>query len=117
MSLDNYILQRIAEVEKGPDRVKFSLCIPNDLPHLQGHFPGQPITPSIVLIEISALLIQKSFELESREYKSLKKSRVSRMILPEVETIVEISRSAENTYQVLWLSQDDQQCAKFIIDF
>lgn len=117
MSLENYIMHRVRETGNQGGVVKFTLNVPKDLPQLEGHFPGNPITPTIVLIEISVLLIQKSFGLESREYKELKKSRVSKMILPEVQNFIEIKKNSEKEFHIIWTNTAGEVSAKFIIGF
>lgn len=110
-------MQCISEVEKSENRVKVTLCIPNDLPHLEGHFPGSPITPTIILIEISSILIGEHFGIESREYKELKKSKVMKMILPEQEHRVDITRNGEKSFEVIWLNHENQPSAKFKLEY
>ena len=117
MSLSDYIMRSVAGVEKSENRVKVTLCIPNDLPHLEGHFPGSPITPTIILIEISSLLIGKHFEIDSREYKELKKSKVMKMIIPDSEHTVDITKTGDKSFDVVWLNHEDQASAKFKLEY
>jgi 3-hydroxymyristoyl/3-hydroxydecanoyl-(acyl carrier protein) dehydratase len=104
-------------LENTPDRVKVTLSIPAELPQLAGHFPGNPVTPSIVLIEITNMLAVKYFALESTNYKSLKRSKVPRMILPEVTHTLEISKQGESDVQGVWSDSEENLCAKFNLEF
>ena len=117
MNLEDYIMQRINLLSNNEDVVKITLSIPKELPHLKGHFPGQPVTPSIVLIEITSLLTQKYFELPSKVYKELKRSKVPKMILPDIEYSLEIKKISETSFLGQWYDQDEALCAKFNLEF
>ncbi|WP_018153049.1 hypothetical protein [Leeia oryzae] len=36
------------------------LCIPEDHPAFAGHFPGQPIVPGVVLLDLAQIAIQQA---------------------------------------------------------
>ena len=44
-------LPEVGEVRTGADGVELDLAIPEDLAYLEGHFPGLPIVPGVVLID------------------------------------------------------------------
>ena len=117
MGLAKIIMERVELKENSAERALFSLIIPSDLPQLEGHFPGRPITPSIVLIEISSLLVCEYFGETNRAYKSLSKSKVTRMIFPEIEHFIEIDKINENSFKATWKDGDGQLCAKFLINY
>ena len=44
-------MPEVREMRAGADGVEFDLVIPADLAYLEGHFPGLPIVPGVVLID------------------------------------------------------------------
>jgi AMP-binding enzyme/FabA-like domain len=44
-------MPEVGEVRTGADGVELDLAIPEDLAYLEGHFPGLPIVPGVVLID------------------------------------------------------------------
>ncbi len=47
------------EVEGFSSAHQLSWRVPDDFPHLNGHFPGNPIVPGVALIEVGIRAVQK----------------------------------------------------------
>lgn len=68
-------------LEIGTDSIRFEIACPGQFEAFDGHFPGNPVLPGIILLEISKL----GLELLSKQsvvYTLIKKMKISRMVLP-----------------------------------
>ena len=55
MRLENFLmLDRIAHIDCGEMRLRASSAVPVESPVFEGHFPGNPIMPGVLLLETMA---------------------------------------------------------------
>ncbi|HBF38938.1 MAG TPA: hypothetical protein DDW50_16670 [Firmicutes bacterium] len=80
----------ILEIHIGKDNIFFTIACPPDFEAFDGHFPGNPILPGVVLLEIATvgleILLEKTISL-----KSIKKMKISGMVLPGQVIAIEIN--------------------------
>jgi 3-hydroxymyristoyl/3-hydroxydecanoyl-(acyl carrier protein) dehydratase len=63
------------------DGIAFKIVCPADFEAFDGHFPGNPILPGIILLEIAQLAL-KLFVKQPVVVKSIKKMKIGSMVLP-----------------------------------
>lgn len=65
----------------GDDFISFNIACPRDFEAFDGHFPGNPILPGIVLLEISKLALEL-FMKKPVIFKNIKKMKISGVVFP-----------------------------------
>ena len=65
----------------GDEQIFFSIACPLDFQAFDGHFPGNPILPGVILLEIAVVGLEKLLE-KTIFLKSIKKMKISGMVLP-----------------------------------
>lgn len=97
----------IRETSAGDGNVSLSIVCPQTFEAFDGHFPGNPILPGVILLEIATvgleLLLSKTVCL-----KSIKKMKISGMVLPGQMVICEIkvTPSGDNQYSFMTIIKD-----------
>lgn len=75
-----------------------SLHIPPEHPAFAGHFPGMPITPGVVLLDLAlhAIAVEQKMELQNCKISSVK---FLSPVLPDTELTLHYERTANGSIQ------------------
>ena len=73
----------------------FAFYIDKNFTAFQGHFPGNPLLPGIVQIEIALFCARKLLNKNSAALKEVKKAKFVKPILPETAVYAVIAESGE----------------------
>lgn len=102
---DNMLLLDSAELD-AEGAAHGSYTVRGDEFFLQGHFPGNPVVPGVILCEIAAqascVLIEKEIQGKTPYYAGIDKVRFRRMVRPgdTFEVTARLIRSKMNVYVV-----------------
>ncbi len=91
-----------------PQCVSFiNLQIPKDFSFFEGHFPGHPVLPGVIILELSLFFAKELTGLTSYILKSVKKTKFIRPIFPEAQILIKLESLSDHTYRVFWKSKTD----------
>ncbi len=110
-----YSYTQKVRIEDG--QISFAIACPEDFEAFDGHFPGNPILPGVVLLEIAAvgleILLGKTIFL-----KSMKKMKISGMVLPDQTIGCEIKAAPNNeggyTFTTVVKERTGKEISRFI---
>jgi 3-hydroxyacyl-[acyl-carrier-protein] dehydratase len=85
-----------------------ALHIPSDHPAFVGHFPGMPITPGVVLLDLAIHAIAQQLALNMRSCK-IKNLKFLNPVLPDTHLTVHYEVNTNGTIQ--FDIKDDQRIA------
>lgn len=77
---------------------RVALTIPNDHPAFHGHFPGTPITPGVVLLDLAMLAIAQDRQVAPQPYK-IRSLKFLSAVLPGTYLNVEYEITAQGSLQ------------------
>lgn len=100
----------IAEKEK----LVATWTVPPDLPFLEGHFPGQPLVPGVVLINLSAYIIIKYFKLQI--LNGISNSKFIYPVRPESTVTLGVTAKENHRFHVTW-TVGDREASEMTLDF
>lgn len=80
MQRDLYAYTR--DLNIGQDFVSFEIACPKDFNAFDGHFPGEPILPGVILLEIAVLALELLSGKPVR-LKTIKRMKINGMVLPD----------------------------------
>lgn len=98
------LIDRVVALDPGK-RIRAEKCVSLNEPYFQGHFPGHPVMPGVLVVEAMAqaggLLSQLSLPLEQAQARRrfylvrIDKARFSKMVVPgdRLELEVELKRN------------------------
>jgi len=72
--------------------------IPGDHPSLQGHFPGNPVVPGVVILNEVVSLIEKKFT--NRLVMGIKFIKFVRPLRPDSEVVLHVEENAVDTLNI-----------------
>jgi 3-hydroxymyristoyl/3-hydroxydecanoyl-(acyl carrier protein) dehydratase len=81
-SMSRKLYSYLHKIEKSADYISFNISCPNEFEGFDGHFPGNPILPGVILLEIARLALDLFVE-KSVIINYIKKMKISGMVLPE----------------------------------
>lgn len=97
-------------------QISFAIACPEDFEAFDGHFPGNPILPGVVLVEIAAvgleILLGKTIFL-----KSMKKMKISGMVFPDQTIGCEIKATPNNEGEYAFTTVVKERSGKEISRF
>ncbi len=110
-----YSYTQKVRIEDG--QISFAIACPEDFEAFDGHFPENPILPGVVLLEIAAvgleILLGKTIFL-----KSIKKMKISGMVLPDQTMGCEIKTAPNNeggyTFTTVVQDRTGKEISRFI---
>ena len=79
----------------GADFIAFTIACPDDFEAFDGHFPGNPILPGVILLEIGQLALGLLLQ-QAVIIKHLKKMKISGVVLPNQDISGTIKIEPEN---------------------
>lgn len=98
------MIDRVIALEPGK-RIVAVKCVSANEPHYQGHFPGKPIMPGVLILEAMAqaagVLVFRTLDAKPDEksvyyYAGIDNARFKRPVLPgdrlEIEVVIEASK-------------------------
>lgn len=75
-----------------------ALHIPADHPAFAGHFPGMPVTPGVVLLDLAILAIAHHRQCDMQPYK-IRSLKFLRPVLPDTHLNVQYELTANGALQ------------------
>jgi 3-hydroxyacyl-[acyl-carrier-protein] dehydratase len=87
------VLQAIKESFKKREENSFTFFIDKAFPAFEGHFPGTPLLPAIVQIEIALFCIKRILN-KNASVSEIKKAKFVRPVPPDTEISVTVSENA-----------------------
>jgi 3-hydroxymyristoyl/3-hydroxydecanoyl-(acyl carrier protein) dehydratase len=110
--LDSYL----CELKISADQIAFRLACPQDFAAFDGHFPGRPILPGIILLEIAGLAL----ELHTNQpvvLKRIKKMKISSVVLPDqvinVTVKIDSRDSSRLDFSALFMGENHREISRF----
>ena len=80
--------------------------IPETFPHFEGHFPGNPILPAAMIVEISSWLAGMIFPGEGSVVQSVERSKFTHNIAPNDPIQIELTVIGERRFRSRWIRSD-----------
>lgn len=100
----------------GEDFVSFKIACPKDFNAFDGHFPGEPILPGIILLEIAVLAL-KLWSGKPVRLKTIKRMKINGMVLPDrvISCTVKIDRPEGSpiSFSALFKEGDERDISRF----
>jgi 3-hydroxymyristoyl/3-hydroxydecanoyl-(acyl carrier protein) dehydratase len=90
---------------------RVTLRIPKDLSFFQGHFPGFPVLPGVIIIELSLFFANKLNAIGGTLLKSVSKTKFIHPVFPEEEVTIKLEHKAEGHYKASWEKPSGQALA------
>lgn len=83
----------VHSMDIGEDFISFKIACPDDFEGFDGHFPGNPILPGIILLEIAGLALRLITKKPVR-IQSVRKMKISGVVLPNqvIDCAIKIDR-------------------------
>ncbi|WP_424246126.1 3-hydroxymyristoyl/3-hydroxydecanoyl-(acyl carrier protein) dehydratase [Elusimicrobium posterum] len=85
--------------------------LPADFPAFNGHFPGQPVLPGIVQVEMAVYTIGK-IKGAAAALKEVKKAKFANPALPGDLLKLAVTPKENNEYDILITNGEDKLCAR-----
>jgi 3-hydroxymyristoyl/3-hydroxydecanoyl-(acyl carrier protein) dehydratase len=106
----------LRDPDPGTDIISFQIACPDDFEAFDGHFPGNPILPGIVLLEIGKLGLQL-WTKQSVVITSLKKMKISNVVLPHqvISCALKIGplSGARISFSAIFKGEEEQEISRF----
>lgn len=100
----------------GDDFISFKIACPDDFDAFDGHFPGNPILPGIILLEIGKLGLEL-FVKKSVTLKSIKKMKISGVVLPNqvISCAIKIDKNNDSrlSFSVIFKEREEREISRF----
>lgn len=104
------------DTEIGADFISFKIACPADFDAFGGHFPGNPILPGIILLEIGKLALELLME-KPVTIKCIKKMKISGTVLPNqvISCNVKIDRNSGSllSFSAIFKAGEDREISRF----
>ena len=81
-----------------------------NLPYFSGHYPGSPILPAVVYVEISLDLMREYCEVRDPHLKSIDRGKFHEPVSPNQPLEIEVRLGEGSSHRVLWSSQGKVLC-------
>lgn len=104
--IDTHACFQFEEVQGQPDYVTATWIVPQDLPYLQGHFPGQPIVPAVAILDATNELLNRALR-QNLELTQLKNAKFTKPLEPTQAVSIECMRVVDNEWTVDWSIQGE----------
>ncbi len=110
------MLSWVAGLEKTPDGIAFRIHYPDGFDAYDGHFPGNPILPGVILLETGVLALE-IFGQKPAELVRVNKMKISGAVMPGQEVAFSL-KAAENgggqtDFSALIVGENGRPVAKF----
>ncbi len=98
-NLQRKLYTYLDDFKTGADFISFTIACPEDFEAFDGHFPGNPILPGIILLEIANLALQL-FMKKPVFLKTIKKMKISSVVLPNqaISCIIKIVKDNDGFF-------------------
>ena len=110
--LYSYIQEKII----GEDCISFTIACPDDFDAFDGHFPGNPILPGVILLEVGKLGLDLLLE-RNVNLAGIKKMKISGVVLPNqvVSCDLKIGKrgDAVRSFSAVFKGKSDSEISRF----
>ena len=100
----------------GADLIAFKITCPDDFEAFDGHFPGNPLLPGIILLEIGQLALELLLQ-KAVTIKYLKKMKISGVALPNqvFSGTIKIERrnGLQHSFLASFKASDDREISRY----
>lgn len=103
-----------AKVDSMPERLDALFSISSEHPSLEGHFPGHPVVPAVVLLnEVERLVKQKCFGFRLSEFTQAK---FMQLVFPGqnicLQADMDVANDTEIKVKFTLMNEDGRLCVK-----
>jgi 3-hydroxymyristoyl/3-hydroxydecanoyl-(acyl carrier protein) dehydratase len=106
----------LGDIKTGNDFIAFDIACPHDFEAFDGHFPGNPILPGIILVEIAALAVGL-FLKEAVIIKFIKKMKISGVVLPNqvISCMITIGKRSDSplSFSAVFKAREEREISRF----
>lgn len=88
-----------------------SFLLPADFPAFDGHFPGQPVLPAIVQVQMAVCVIGKKTGKDVK-LKEIKKAKFANPAAPGDNIFLTLN-AKNDFYDIVIKNQEDKLCSQF----
>lgn len=92
--------QALRESFKKREGMSFTFFLQKSFPAFEGHFPGMPVLPAIVQLEMALFCIRILLD-KNVSLSEIKRSKFAKPVLPETEIAVEINENGGGCFNVV----------------
>ena len=100
-------------IKKTEDSVSVSFTVPRSLPWFDGHFPGQPVLPAVITVEISDALIENIYGVSPQLVANAK---FKGPIFPDMSLRVTLYKQVGNSISIIWRKTNDLDSDQYLAD-
>lgn len=79
-----------------------------DLPYLQGHFPGLPLVPAVILMEISQAFLRSALNQPAWRSRRARHCKFKGMVTPGETYRLTAEGGSSGYWYVTWVREPDQ---------
>ncbi len=80
--------------------------VPENLPYVDGHFPGMPVFPAVGILDVSLVVLQCSAQNKKLRLKSVDSAKYLNLVTPGLQVRLDWKQLDIGQWQVDWKSED-----------
>lgn len=90
-----------------PEAFSGLFTVAQDLPYLQGHFPGLPLVPAVILLEISQEFLRTGLDRPELRTKRAKHCKFKGMVTPGETYRLHAEAAKAGAWHLSWTKEND----------
>ncbi len=115
--LNRAIIESMVKLDSGDiDNPTASLVFSNDFIGFDGHFPGSPILPGVIMLKCGLLLAEISLD-QSLVLRSIRQAKFAKSIFPDeiINFKLNLAREKHDIKITITIDRQNEVCAKFTL--